>query len=1379
MRRVSPVLIILLLLGACIPMSLVSASGESSTINTFTGGFATVQLDLQGGDTNTSATIEVPRNVTFNSVSFDVEVDQTDVSPGQVWVDIDQDGTFEWEFTGTGYGDIGHQNEFYDGSEWFVSPVNAGSSSAPGILLPSTANLQSSNLEVSFSSQAGGGFFQIGTYQEVIETDIDGDGNPEPLFLLDIQSNNSTSVVWADWAPNTGITTSAPIQTCDNATSVSVGDLNGDGDEDIVAFSTVSNKACVHIANGTSYDPVLNLSLTSGLISAKLGDINADGTADIITINAMGALSYQNWNNATWGLDTAVSQTINPNGSVGMPANLVSLHVDDFFATGTISALVMDQMGHWTLWQHFSGAWGGPITQFDDIKQNEIIVDLDGDGDLDLIGMNDQGYAFRINDGTDWDVISVQEQIELLNSTIADFDNDGNLDLMTPNPGIADGNTLTVEGNISLRTINASNVSSTSLIELQPWSVPKSLITMDMDGDGVLEQIVASGESTYGAFIGGWHSIELDADGDGSVEMSRSGYAGDSSNDLEPLSMSDDMDGIRDDLSPMIASEPSVIDAYGIAMVNFSMNTASSGIGEFNFTNLDIGYDCTFHVDGNPHASNNLTNVLNQGMTGGVGNYTVEIPVNSTDSGQISLTNIVAIHVPGAPNLSLPITPTLVLVSATPYEVSLAWDDIVEFGEDFDEFEIFRLESESAIVSLIDVYNSTRDNQTIDSNVIVGATYWYSVRSVHTFGITSNLSNSLEVTVPYPAPPAAILGTQLIDVSGDEGGVLQLTWTHSQDSFTHYDVYLETSSFSDISSLTAQSTIASTENSALFTGLTDGQEYWAAVVAVDQYGNSTNAVTSVGPSYSRNDVPNAVNLQMTTTSQTSLGSPFYLEVTGEVDGVQTTLPGAISVEMETDIGTYLISTNWDAIDISDFATLLSQAPDISGEVTFWANYSGDAGDELNRPLAAASTSSTTVVMVGANISTDESSYVLNLLNQTIVTVDLTAINPQQQPLLDGATIVWTAFNSTTNLTSTGTEQITSGSKQFIVNYSSGGTLFVNFTSPTWINVDDNSLEITIHPYGSQIEDNGTDDNETEPTPWSPDMMLDVTVDCGEVIIDPSVDQELDCTFTNPNNYSIDVSLEADGWSQWSAYILFEPLPGQSDFSLDESETNTVEIRVEILDNLSNNGLTNGMIQIDLRQGPTDYTSVADKSVLLEIQWTLIGEDPVVNPNPPENNSEQTDNDADDETSSNTMVIVGGLGVVALIGLVVFILLRIRNSDIEDWDEDDLDLEPDVNSERASKPLPVGVALDEFDDKTIVDESPDKPDFISEFDEEDDVVAEEYEEEYEEEYKEDSEEASEEDSGITVDEHGTEWYEDEVGVWWFRDAGQEDWSEFVE
>ena len=203
-----------------------------------------------------------------------------------------------------------------------------------------------------------------------------------------------------------------------------------------------------------------------------------------------------------------------------------------------------------------------------------------------------------------------------------------------------------------------------------------------------------------------------------------------------------------------------------------------------------------------------------------------------------------------------------------------------------------------------------------------------------------------------------------------------------------------------------------------------------------------------------------------------------------------------------------------------------------------------------------------------------------------------------------------------------------------------------------------------------------------------------------------------------------------------------------------------------------------MIQIDLRQGPTDYTSPGDKPLTFDIQWTLIGEDPVIEPEPSDNNTNQTSNPSDESSSGNTMLIVGSAGGLALVGLVIFIVLRIRNSDLEDWDEDDLDLEPEVESrERISKPLPVGVALDEFEDKTIVDETPDKPDFIAEFEEEGDFE-EEYEDESEEDYEE-SEEVTEEDSGITVDEHGTEWYEDEVGVWWYRDPGEEDWSEFVE
>ena len=200
----------------------------------------------------------------------------------------------------------------------------------------------------------------------------------------------------------------------------------------------------------------------------------------------------------------------------------------------------------------------------------------------------------------------------------------------------------------------------------------------------------------------------------------------------------------------------------------------------------------------------------------------------------------------------------------------------------------------------------------------------------------------------------------------------------------------------------------------------------------------------------------------------------------------------------------------------------------------------------------------------------------------------------------------------------------------------------------------------------------------------------------------------------------------------------------------------------------------------MRQGPADYTSPGDRPQTFEISWTLIEENEVVEPNPQGNNTNQTTVTKDSSSSDNTILILGGIVGVAVIGLAVFILLRMRNSDFEDWDEDDLDMEPEIEApKRASKPLPVGVALDEFEDKTIIDETPDRPDFINEFDDGDDYVedlvdtAGEYSEEEYTEYEESD------DSGISVDEHGTEWYEDEVGVWWYREEGQEDWSEFVE
>ena len=1359
------------------PIALIPASGESNTNFSFSGGFATVELNLEGNLANSSAALDISRNVTVTSSTFQVSYDSDDMSPGAVWIDINEDGIYEWEFNDTGYGDLGQQNVFFNGDSSSSNPVTNGNTSTPNFLFPVAGTLDSTLLNTSFSPKAGGGFFSVGEHQKVIETDIDGDGSPEPLFLSQIQSNNTTSIFWVDWDITQGTHVKPSINTCDNASSVSVGDINGDGDQDIVAFSSNSAHACIHIANGSSFDPVKNQTIPNGVLEGTLADLDGDGNDEVISISMSGMLTYQSWNNSINGLSTGVSQEINPNGSPGIPANLVSLYAGDFFGNSNASVLVKDALGHWSMWRLFPSGWGGPLISFDDIKNDEILTDLDNDGDIDIIGNGDMGSSLRINNGTTWNLVSLGIQLEMENSAVTDFDSDGNLELLIPQTGVSDGNVSTIEGSISIRSINASNISAPSELLLQPWSLPTSVHNfLDMDGDGVLEHIISAGESSFGVFIGGWHTIGLDANSDGNLEITSTGYAGDSSNGLDPLLVNDYGNLLKANLSTYISNQGSDIDLYGISMVNVSMTFTSSGSGEVNYSDLSLGYDCKFAVDGNPSVLFNLSNSLNQFMTGGVGNISIPIPVNSTKAGKLSLTDISVTTIQGAPNYSTPTTPILYVSEIDSYHVEISWNPLTDYGDDFISFEIFRLDSQSQPLNLNNPYNYSGTNNTTDSDVVTGSTYYYAVRSIHEYGITSNLSNYLEVTIPFPQTPTPISGIIVSDVYPDQGGSLEITWDQSEDQFSYYEVYLESAFFDNISGLQALLNISSSQNSTIINGLIDGQEYWAAVVAVTVFGNKTEEVSSVGPTYTRNDDPYSTNLYLSVTESISLGSPFSLEISVDVDGQQITPEGEILVEMETSNGTYPISNSWENISLSDFANLVSFANQISGDVTFWANYSGNEGDQQTRPTSAASASASSSVTVNAVLSSSEQIYELDWENETSVRVDLTAANSSQQSLLEGAEFSWVAYNDTSGNQTSGTGIFENGYQQVLISFNESGLLYVNITSPIWIDAGSNSLQLSLVTYGTTIEDNETETNQTIETPWSPDVMLDATLDCGEVIIDPSKDQELDCSITNPNNYSVDISLEADGWSQWYEYILFEPIPGQSDFTLIGLESKNLEIRVDILQNLRENALSSGLIQVDLRQGPANYTSPGDKSLTFEIQWTLIEESVVVEPIPQDNNTNQTSNTKDSSSSDNTMLILGGVGGVAVIGLAVFIVLRMRNSDFEDWDEDDLDMEPELEApKRASKPLPVGIALDEFEDKTIADDTPDRPDIINNFDDSENYVVnsggatDEY---VEEEYHESDE------SGISTDEHGTEWYEDEVGVWWYREEGQEDWSEFV-
>jgi hypothetical protein len=175
----------------------------------------------------------------------------------------------------------------------------------------------------------------------------------------------------------------------------------------------------------------------------------------------------------------------------------------------------------------------------------------------------------------------------------------------------------------------------------------------------------------------------------------------------------------------------------------------------------------------------------------------------------------------------------------------------------------------------------------------------------------------------------------------------------------------------------------------------------------------------------------------------------------------------------------------------------------------------------------------------------------------------------------------------------------------------------------------------------------------------------------------------------------------------------------------------------------------------------------------ELQWTLAAQLKV---------DEPIDADPTENKGGSGALVGGIIAVLVLGGLgVAFVLLRPRGED-EDWFEDYEDDEDDEDDDQSSPITKPSNSLDEInsEDGEISRNEPPKERRSSLFDEFDGrgeiKELDTHEEEIEEVEAEDKEEveAEAEDDGITVDEEGTEWWEDEEGVWWHREDGWEDW-----
>ena len=423
--------------------------------------------------------------------------------------------------------------------------------------------------------------------------------------------------------------------------------------------------------------------------------------------------------------------------------------------------------------------------------------DIDGDGDIDFISPYIGESSIHLNNGTGWIETKSNQVIETRNATIADHNNDGIASLFFPNPMVSDGNPATIEGVIQFNDFHNSGILATNPSPLQPYSQPSDVLFSDLNNDKVMEQFVLAGESSQGVFIGAWHNLSIDADLDGSNDLSVEGYSSSTIQHLGVLTLSDSNDLIKTSFEYSLPPNPSITDGYDVEMQGYSIMLSSNSIGIANVSDLEINYDIEFLVTNNPGLVGSLTNSLNLEMEAGIGQFNVTLPVETSQPGSFEVVDLSLISTPGAPNITLPPDPVLTS-TVTLDNVTIEWQPISEFGPNLVEFLVYKSTSVESINYSTPEEIVVNQNYFVDESVSPGSTYVYVLRSIHLYGVTSNFSSPIEVYVPYPSPPTPVTNVQLIDLDiSTQSSPLKVTWEENTDLHlvSEYKIYVAKSSF--------------------------------------------------------------------------------------------------------------------------------------------------------------------------------------------------------------------------------------------------------------------------------------------------------------------------------------------------------------------------------------------------------------------------------------------------------------------------------------------------------------------------------------------------------------------------------------------------------
>ncbi|GAB4036101.1 beta strand repeat-containing protein [Spirosoma gilvum] len=351
-----------------------------------------------------------------------------------------------------------------------------------------------------FTTQVGGtgrGNFQatpttsVGSAPQDIRTgDLNNDGNLDLVV-----ANNSSNTVSIRLGTGTGTFTTpasgSELSAPNSTLGVSVGDVDNDGDLDLLAAgSTTVN---LYTNNGAaSFSAPTAITIGANASSLSMGDVDGDGDLDFVVANSdaggAGSTASLRLNNGSGQFTAPATGSTITLGSGPLWVALHDLDGDndlDLLATNVFSNSLSVRLNNG------SGQFTAPASNAEvstgSFPNVFAVGDIDGDGDLDVAVGNggDNTASILANDGngqlTPLATIPLGNQSQSV--ALGDIDSDGDLDLLSAN---SIDNTLSVQLNDGTGTFTAPSTNANPNVG---GSFPVVVILADVDNDDDLDAL--------------------------------------------------------------------------------------------------------------------------------------------------------------------------------------------------------------------------------------------------------------------------------------------------------------------------------------------------------------------------------------------------------------------------------------------------------------------------------------------------------------------------------------------------------------------------------------------------------------------------------------------------------------------------------------------------------------------------------------------------------------------------------------------------------------------------------------------------------------------------------------------------------------------------